>query len=120
MVRITRGNVARKRRKKFFAFAKGYTRANKNLSTLAGEQMVQSLNFAYIARRLRKRTFRRLWIYRINSAVRGRKNGYSVFLGCLRNLNIFLDRKMLAVLAFTDFVSFNFLERFSRHSSLTH
>lgn len=118
MVRITRGNVAAKRRKKFFAFAKGYTGANKNLSTLAGEQRVQSLNFAYIARRLKKRTFRRIWIYRINSATRSRKNVYSIFIGCLRSLNIFLDRKVLAFLAFTDFVSFNFLERFSRRSSL--
>lgn len=118
MVRITRGNIAAKRRKKYLKLAKGYVGSNSRLSTMAGEQVVQSLNFAYIGRRLKKRDFRRIWIYRINAATRARKNIYSIFIGCLRNLNIFLDRKMLAFLAFTDLGVFNAIERESRKSTI--
>jgi len=114
MVRVKRGNVAAKRRKKDIKRAKGYVGANSKLSTMAGEQVVQSLNFAYIGRRLKKRLFRRIWIYRINSASRSRENIYSKFIGCLRNINIFLDRKILSFLAFTDLSSFNLIERESR------
>lgn len=116
MVRITRGNIAAKRRKKYLKLAKGYVGSNSRLSTMASEQVVQSFNFAYIGRRLKKRNFRRIWIYRINAAIRARKNIYSVFIGCLRNLNIFLDRKMLAFLAFTDLAVFNVIEKESRKS----
>ena len=118
MVRIKRGNVAAKRRKKYLNLAKGFVGSNSRLSTMAAEQVVQSLNFAYIGRRLKKRDFRRIWIYRINAATRARKNIYSRFIGCLRNINIFLDRKILATLAFTDLSSFNVIERESRKSSI--
>ena len=116
MVRIKRGNVAAKRRKKYLNLAKGYVGSNSRLSTMASEQVRQSLNFAYIGRRLRKRNFRRIWIYRINAASRARKNIYSKFIGSIRNLNIFLNRKMLALLAFNDLPAFNLLERESRKS----
>ena len=118
MVRTKRGNVARKSRKKYLKLAKGYVGSNSRLSTMAQEQVVQSLNYAYIGRRLRKRDFRRLWIYRINAATRGRQNIYSKFIGCLRQLSIFLDRKILAFLAFTDLPSFNLIERQSRSSNI--
>ena len=111
MVRVTRGNVAAKRRKKYIKLAKGYVGSNSKLSTFAGEQVVQSLNFAYIGRRLKKRNFRRIWIYRINAASRIQKNSYSKLIGSLRNRNILLDRKSLASLAFNDQVSFNVIER---------
>jgi large subunit ribosomal protein L20 len=118
MVRVKRGNVAAKRRKKYLKLAKGYVGSNSRLSTMIGEQVVQSLNFAYISRRLKKRNFRRLWITRINSATRARQNIYSLFVGCLRNLDIFLNRKILCFLASNDLASFNLLERQSRLSSL--
>lgn len=111
MVRVKRGNVAAKRRKKYLSLAKGYIGANSRLSTLAAEQVVQSLNFAYIGRRLKKRNFRRIWIYRINAASRIRKNVYSRFIGSLRKVNVFLDRKILAFLAFSDISAFNMIER---------
>ena len=107
MVRVKRGNVAAKRRKKYLKLAKGYVGANSRLSTLAAEQVVQGLNFAYIGRRLKKRDFRRIWIYRINAAARIRNNIYSKFIGSLRNLDILLDRKVLSFLAFNDLTSFN-------------
>ena len=118
MVRVKRGNVAAKRRKKYLNLAKGFVGSQSRLSTLAAEQVVQSLNFAYISRRLKKRNFRRIWIYRINAATRARKNIYSKFIGCLRNINVFLDRKSLAILAFTDLSAFNVIERQSRKSEL--
>jgi large subunit ribosomal protein L20 len=118
MVRVKRGNIAAKRRKKYLRLAKGYVGANSRLSTLAGEQVVQSLNFAYIGRRLKKRNFRRIWIYRINAASRVRKNIYSKFIGSLRDINILLDRKILAFLAFSDLSAFNLIERESRQSKI--
>ena len=118
MVRVTRGNVAAKRRKKYLTLAKGYVGSNSRLSTMAGEQVVQSLNFAYIGRRLKKRNFRRIWIYRINAASRARQNIYSKLIGSLRNIDIFLDRKILAFLAFTDISAFNVIERESRKANI--
>ena len=111
MVRVKRGNVAAKRRKKYLSLAKGYVGSNSRLSTMIGEQVVQSLNFAYIGRKLKKRNFRRIWIYRINAASRMRKNIYSKFIGNLRKIDVFLDRKVLSLLAFTDLPSFNVIER---------
>nr|QOU10735.1 ribosomal protein L20 [Spumella sp. Baekdong012001B8] len=111
MVRIKRGNVAAKRRKKYLALAKGYVGSNSRLSTMAGEQVIQSLNFAYIGRRLKKRNFRRLWIHRVNSASRANGSTYSKILGNLRKLNVFLDRKMLAYLAFSDLSAFSAMVR---------
>jgi len=118
MVRVKRGNVAAKRRKKYLKLAKGYVGSNSRLSTMAGEQVIQSLNFAYIGRRLKKRNFRRIWIYRINAASRARKNIYSKFIGSIRNMNIFLNRKILALLEFNDLPAFNLLERESRKSNI--
>jgi large subunit ribosomal protein L20 len=118
MVRTRRGNVAAKSRKKYLKLAKGYVGSNSRLSTMAQEQVVQSLYYSYIGRRLKKRDFRRLWIYRINAATRGRQNIYSKFIGCLRNLSIFLDRKILASLAFIDLPTFNFIERQSKTSKI--
>jgi len=118
MVRVKRGNVAAKRRKKYLKLAKSYVGSNSRLSTLAAEQVVQGLNFAYIGRKLKKRNFRRIWIYRINSATRARNNIYSKFIGSLRNINIFLNRKILSHLAFTDLATFNLIERKSRISHI--
>lgn len=114
MVRVKRGNIASKRRKKYLGLAKGFVGANSRLSTMAGEQVVQSFNFAYIGRKLKKRNFRRIWIYRINAASRARQNIYSKFIGSLRKIDIFLDRKILAFLAFSDLSSFNLIERESK------
>jgi large subunit ribosomal protein L20 len=114
MVRIKRGNIAANRRKKYLILAKGYRGLNSRSSTLAKEQVKQSLNFAYISRRLKKRTFRRFWIYRINAALKIKYNNYSTFMGTIRKLNIFLNRKILAHLAFQDLPIFNLIERFSK------
>ena len=118
MVRIKRGNVAVKRRKKYLKLAKGYIGTNSRLSTFATEQVVQSLQYAYISRRLKKRQFRRFWITRINITSRFHQNTYSKFMGALRGLNIFLNRKILAFLAFHDNSIFSFLNQESRQTQL--
>jgi large subunit ribosomal protein L20 len=112
MVRVKRGNVASKSRKKFLALAKGYVGSNSRLSTMAMEQVIQGLQFAYIGRKLKKRHFRKLWIHRINVAARARQNVYSRFMGALRDKNIFLNRKMLSLMAFSDLASFHVLDRY--------
>ena len=114
MVRVKRGNVASKRRKKYLSLAKGYTGSNSRLSTMIGEQIVQSFNFAYIGRRLKKRNFRRIWISRISAVTKARLNNYSKFMGALRKGNVFLDRKILSYIAFYDLKTFNLIERKSR------
>ena len=114
MIRITRGKVAAKKHKKFLNLAKGYVGANSRLSTMAMEQFIQSGNFAYIGRRLRKRDFRKIWISRINIAVRSRNNMYSKFIGSLHKQNILLNRKSLAFLAFQEPSAFNLIERISK------
>lgn len=112
MVRVKRGNIAAKRRKKYLKLAKGYVGTHSRLSTLATEQVIQSFNYAYISRKLKKRVFRSLWISRINAATRARNTIYSIFIGTLRKINIFLDRKSLSFLAFNQLSSFHCLHRF--------
>jgi large subunit ribosomal protein L20 len=114
MVRIKRGNTFIKRRKKFLKLAKGYLGSNSRLSTLAMEQIIQSLNFAYIGRKLKKRNFRSIWIHRINVASRARQNIYSELMGSLRNSNVLLNRKLIANLACNDLSVFNLIERQSK------
>jgi large subunit ribosomal protein L20 len=81
---------------------------------MATEQVIQSLNFAYIGRKLRKRTFRKLWIMRINAAARARNNTYSNLMGELRKANILIDRKQLAGLVTADLSTFNLIERLTK------
>lgn len=99
MVRIKRGNIAVKRRKKYIKLAKSYVGSNSRLSTFATEQVIQSFNFAYISRKLKKRNFRKNWIYIINATARNMGNNYSRFMGYLRSNLILINRKMLSFLA---------------------
>jgi large subunit ribosomal protein L20 len=115
MIRTTRGNVASKRRKKYLKLAKGYVGSNSRLSTYAGEQVVQSFNFAYKGRKLKKRIFRDIWIYRINSCLKLKENNYSKFIGSLKRLDILLNKKMLSLIAFNDISLFNFIESKSKN-----
>ena len=75
MVRIKRGNVARKRRKKILQLAKGYRGAHSKLFRVANQQVMKALRYSYVGRKQKKRTFRRLWITRINAA--SKLNGLS-------------------------------------------
>jgi len=107
MVRIKRGNVARKRRKKIFSVAKGFRGAHSKLFRIANEQVMKSLRYGYIGRKRKKRDFRRLWITRINAASRIHGTNYSKLISKLKMSQISLNRKMLAQMAVNDMDSFS-------------
>ena len=94
MVRIKRGNVARKRRKKILQLAKGYRGAHSRLFRVANQQVMKALRYSYIGRKQKKRTFRRLWITRINAASKLNGLSYSRVISNLKKSNIDLNRKL--------------------------
>ncbi len=101
-MRVKRGNVARKRRKKILKLAKGYRGSHSKLFRIANQQVMKALRNAYRDRRKRKRDFRRLWITRINAAARQHGISYSQLAGKLKLAKIEINRKMLAQMAILD------------------
>lgn len=102
MPRVKRGFKRRRRHKKILALAKGYFGRKSKTYRAAVEQVRHSLAYAYRDRKQRKREFRKLWIARINAAVRPLGLRYSEFIHLLNKKNIQLDRKVLAVMAVQD------------------
>jgi len=102
MPRVKRGTVRRAERKKLAKLTKGYFLNRSKLYRAMKEAADRAGRFAYRDRRRRKRDFRRLWIIRIGAAARLNQLTYSQFINGLRNLNIGLDRKMLAEMAVRD------------------
>ena len=102
MVRVKRGNIARKRRNKILDLSKGYRGAHSKLFRIANQQVMKALRYAYVGRKQKKRTFRSLWITRINAAVKSAKLNYSKFIFLLKCSNIYLNRKMLSQIAIID------------------
>jgi len=101
-MRVTNKVASRRRRKKFLKLAKGSWGRRKNVWTVAKHHIEKGLQYAYRDRRARKREFRRLWISRINAAVRQHGMTYSQFIHGLKQQNVQLDRKSLAYLAMND------------------
>jgi large subunit ribosomal protein L20 len=99
MPRATNKPATRERKRKILREAKGYYGRKKNVYKLARIAVERSYNFAYRDRRVRKRDFRRLWIQRINAAVRPYGYSYSQFINKLKQNDIALDRKVLADMA---------------------
>lgn len=106
MARVKGGTVTHARRKKILKRASGYFGSKHLLFKTAKEQVMRSLRYAYIDRRLIKRDFRKLWIRRINAACRMCDISYSQFMFGLKNANIAMNRKMLSELAINDFEAF--------------
>mmetsp|Transcript_7808 Transcript_7808/g.11217 ORF Transcript_7808/g.11217 Transcript_7808/m.11217 type:complete len:114 (-) Transcript_7808:11-352(-) len=106
MVRIKRGNVARKRRKKILSLASGYRGAHSVLFRVANQQVMKALRYSYIGRKQKKRIFRKLWITRINAASRLNGLSYSRLMNQLKKSNIDLNRKMLSQIAILDSATF--------------
>lgn len=111
MARAKRGFKARRRRKKLLALAKGFRGSRKNRFRNSIHVLRRSLVYAYRDRRVKKREFRKLWIVRINAAVRASGLRYSEFINGLKKAQIELDRSVLADMAmnqpaaFTEIVS---------------
>ena len=102
MPRVKRSVHARKKRKKVLDQAKGYWGLKKSSYRYAKEQVEHSLVYAYRDRKAKKRTFRRLWIMRINAGARANGLSYNQFVAGLKKANIELDRKVLADMAVSD------------------
>lgn len=98
-MRISSGPSTRARKDKIFQRVKGFRGSRKNLFRRASEAAMRAGRHAYIGRKLKKRDFRRLWITRINAAVRQYDMSYSCFMHGLKLANIELDRKILSELA---------------------
>lgn len=102
MPRVKSSVSSRRRRKKILKSAKGYWGGKSRLFKTAKESVEQAMFYAYRDRRVRKREFRKLWITRINAAVRPYGMNYSNFVHRLNENRIQLNRKILADLAVTD------------------
>jgi large subunit ribosomal protein L20 len=100
--RVKRSVHARKKRKKVLDQAKGYWGLKKSSYRYAKEQVEHSLAYAYRDRKAKKRSFRRLWIMRINAGARANGLSYNQFVAGLKKANIELDRKVLADMAVSD------------------
>lgn len=99
MPRSVNHAASKARRKKVLKMAKGYFGRRKNVWTVAKNAVEKGLVYSYRDRRNKKRTFRALWIARINAAVREHGMSYSKFMHALAQNNISLNRKVLADLA---------------------
>lgn len=102
MARVKRGVTSKKRHKKVLKQAKGYRGRAKTCFRIAIERVEKGLQYAYRDRRCKKRDFRRLWIQRINAAVREHGIVYSQFINGLSLAGIEVDRKVLAELAVSE------------------
>ena len=102
MPRSVNAVASRARRKKVLKLAKGNFGSRGNVWTVAKNTVEKGLQYAYAHRQLKKRTFRSLWIMRINAAVRAQAMTYSQFIGKLNAKGIALNRKVLADLAMNE------------------
>jgi len=99
MVRVKRGKIAHKRRKRVLAQTKGFRWGRKSKYRLAKEALMKAQAYAYRDRKTKKREFRRLWQIQINAACRRVGLSYSKFIHRLKEKKIELDRKILSQLA---------------------
>lgn len=105
-MRTTTGSARHKSKKRLFKRAKGYRGGRGNLTRTVKETLIRSGVYAFRDRRVRKRDFRRLWITRINAAVRQHDLRYSEFIHGLKLAKIELDRKSLSEMAIHDEAGF--------------
>ena len=106
MARVKRSVNALKKRREVLELASGYRGQRSRLYRKAKEQMLHSATYAYRDRRAKKGDFRRLWIQRINAAVRAEGMTYNRFIAELKAAGVEVDRKILAELAVSDPTAF--------------
>ena len=107
MTRVKRGVTAHRRHKKILKLAKGYYGARSRVFRVATQAVTKAGQYAYRDRRVKKRTFRALWITRINAQSRVEGISYSRLIAGLKKANIDLDRRVLADLAVHDKAAFS-------------
>ena len=96
MARVKGAMMTRKRRNKILKLAKGYWGAKSKHYKMANEQVMKSLQYAYVGRRLKKRDFRQLWIARISAGCKMIGMNYSTFMHGLKLAGVEINRKMLS------------------------
>jgi large subunit ribosomal protein L20 len=109
MARVKRGVTAHAKHKKVLNAAKGFRGRRKNTIRVAKQAVEKALQYQYSARKRKKRTFRSLWIQRINAAVREHGLTYGRFIDGLNKAGIDIDRKVLADLCVKDAAGFKAL-----------
>jgi large subunit ribosomal protein L20 len=107
--------ASRTRRKKILARAKGYVAARSKVYTVAKHHVEKGLQYSYRDRKAKKRTFRQLWIARINAAARAHGVTYSQLIHQLNQKQIDVNRKILADLAVNDAAAFADIVKFAAH-----
>ena len=117
MPRVKRGVAARKRRNRILDEAKGFYGARSKMIKTARETVEKGWRYAYRDRKQKKRTFRALWITRINAAARENGLSYSKLINGLKCANVEVDRKILAQLAVTDPKAFGELADLAKSQS---
>lgn len=102
MARVTKALAASKKHKKVLKSTKGHYGARSRLYKTAKQSNIKALQYSFRDRKARKRSFRNLWISRINSGARNLGVSYSVLINSLKNKNILLNRKILSEIAIND------------------
>jgi large subunit ribosomal protein L20 len=116
MPRATNGPASRNRRRRVLYQTKGFYANRSRLYRYAKDALFKAMTWAYRDRKNRKRTFRYLWIARINAATRSQGLSYSRFMEGLRYLNVQLDRKVLSDMAITAPTAFEELVAQAKHA----
>lgn len=114
MPRVKRGNKRVSRRRKILKLAKGYYGRKSKAHRIAKEAVDRAGQFAYRDRRNKKRSFRRLWIVRINAAARLNGLSYNRLIEGLKKAGIEVNRKMLADMAVKDAAGFTQLAEIAK------
>ena len=114
MARVKGAMMTRKRRNKILKLAKGYWGAKSKHYKMANEQVMKSLQYAYVGRRLKKRDFRQLWIARISAGCKLNGMNYSTFMHGLKLAGVEINRKMLAEMAVNDKAAFTQLAQLAK------
>jgi len=118
-MRTTKGAARTRAKKRLFKSVKGYRGGRRKLLRTAKETVLRSGQYAFRDRRVRKREFRKLWIIRINAAVRQRGMRYSEFIHGLDQAKIRLNRKMLSDMAVNDPSAFDAVVEKARQALAT-
>ena len=106
MARVKRGVTSHAKHKKVYKATKGHYGRRRNTIRIAKQSMEKAMQYAYRDRKNKKRTFRQLWIVRINAAARANGLSYNQFISGIHKAGIELDRKVLADLAVSDPAAF--------------
>jgi len=108
-MRVKRGIVGNRKKRALRKAAKGFVGGRRKLMRATKETLYKAMSYSYRDRRQKKREFRRLWIARINAAVRMEGKNYSRFIAALDSAGVALDRKVLSDIAVTDPKGFSYI-----------